>query len=148
LPPVELARGLGDIFGAVAQLVERIVRNDEVACSTHVRSTSKTWLKTGVAEYLPPSGSAAGRRRILGIYPNRHPRTHHADYPSAPLSYRFFPGVRVPKYREHAASEQARVTLSGKTYDLGKFKSPESEAEYRRVVSESLAMGRLPFRTP
>ncbi len=26
--------------GAVAQLVERIVRNDEVACSTHVRSTS------------------------------------------------------------------------------------------------------------
>ena len=25
-------------FGAVAQLVERVVRNDEVACSTHVRS--------------------------------------------------------------------------------------------------------------
>jgi hypothetical protein len=58
-------------------------------------------------------------------------------------SLRFFPGVRVPKYREHV-SGQARVTLSGKTYCLGKFKSPESEAEYRRVVSEWLAIGCRP----
>lgn len=64
--------------------------------------------------------------------------------PSQPSpSLRFFPGVRVPKYREHV-SGQARVTLSGKTYYLGKFKSPESEAEYRRVVSEWLAIGCRP----
>ena len=31
------------VYGAVAQLVERIVRNDEVACSTHVRSTFFHW---------------------------------------------------------------------------------------------------------
>lgn len=59
------------------------------------------------------------------------------------LSFRCFPGVRVPKYREHA-SGQARVTLSGKTYYLGRYKSPESEAEYRRVVSEWLAIGCRP----
>ncbi len=65
--------------------------------------------------------------------------------PSQPSpALRFFPGVRVPKYREHAASGQARVALSGKTYSLGKFKSPESEAEYRRIVSEWLAIGCRP----
>lgn len=58
-------------------------------------------------------------------------------------SLRFFPGVRVPKYRAHV-SGQARVTLSGKTYYLGTYKSPESEAEYRRVVSEWLAIGCRP----
>jgi hypothetical protein len=60
------------------------------------------------------------------------------------LSLRFFPGVRVPKYRVHAASGQARVTLSGKTYYLGTYTSPECEAEYRRVVSEWLAIGCRP----
>lgn len=65
--------------------------------------------------------------------------------PVQPLpAARFFPGVRVPKYRKHAASGQARVTLSGRTYYLGRYRSPESEAEYKRVVSEWLAIGCRP----
>jgi integrase len=41
---------------------------------------------------------------------------------------------RYPK-REHA-SGQARIVIGAKTYYLGKFNSPESHAEYRRLMGE------------
>jgi integrase len=37
---------------------------------------------------------------------------------------------QLPKYREHKASGQARVTYGGKTYYLGKYKSPKSYEKY------------------
>src|SRR4051812_40945521 len=53
----------------------------------------------------------------------------------------------IPSYRHHRASGQAVVTLNGVDHYLGKFNSPESKAEYDRVVNEWLALGRrLPGR--
>jgi integrase len=43
---------------------------------------------------------------------------------------------RVPSYRYHKASRQAIVVIKGKSYYLGPWNSPESQAEYRRVVAE------------
>ena len=40
----------------------------------------------------------------------------------------------VPSYRLHKATGQAVVVLRGRSYYLGKFGSPESKAEYRRVM--------------
>ena len=51
---------------------------------------------------------------------------------------------RTPSYRLHKPSGQAVVTLLGRDYYLGKHGSPESEAEYRRVVAEWLAGGATP----
>lgn len=48
----------------------------------------------------------------------------------------------IPTYRRHRASGQAVVTLEGRDFYLGKFNSPESRAEYDRVVNEWLARGR------
>src|SRR5690242_9362122 len=53
----------------------------------------------------------------------------------------------IPSYRRHRASDQAVVTLNGVDHYLGRFNSPESKAEYDRVVNEWLALGRrLPDR--
>ena len=41
---------------------------------------------------------------------------------------------RVPSYRYHKASRQAVVVIKGKSYYLGTWNSPESQAEYHRVV--------------
>jgi len=49
---------------------------------------------------------------------------------------------RIPSYRFHKASGQAIVVLSGKSFYLGPWNSPESRAEYERVVAEWLANGR------
>ena len=49
---------------------------------------------------------------------------------------------RVPRYRHHKPSGQAVVTLDGHDVYLGKHGTPESRAEYDRVVSEWLANGR------
>jgi integrase len=49
---------------------------------------------------------------------------------------------RLPKYRHHKPSGQAVVTLSGHDHYLGKWQSPESKAEYDRLVGEWLASGR------
>jgi hypothetical protein len=101
------------------------VRNDEVACSTHVRSTSITRLNTGSSVYLSLWESAAGRRRILGMYPNRHRRPHHADsraaLPLTPLfpqrsgpevsGTRFRAGARHPKC-ENVLLEHLHFTSS------------------------------------
>jgi integrase len=54
---------------------------------------------------------------------------------------------RTPSYRLHKPSGQAVVTLGGRDAYLGKFETPESRAEYDRVVAEWLANGRQPSTT-
>jgi integrase len=49
---------------------------------------------------------------------------------------------RPPKYRRHKPSGQAVVTLDGHDYYLGKWQTPESRAEYDRLIAEWLANGR------
>lgn len=46
--------------------------------------------------------------------------------------------MRIPKYRKHS-SGQARVTLGGRTYYLGKYGSKASRDEYNRLVGEFIA---------
>lgn len=43
---------------------------------------------------------------------------------------------RIPSYRPHKATGQARVTIQGKDYYLGRYGSPESRAKYRRLIAE------------
>src|SRR3954463_3551686 len=43
---------------------------------------------------------------------------------------------RVPSYRFHKNSRQAIVVIRGKSFYLGPWDSPESKAEYRRVIAE------------
>jgi integrase len=53
----------------------------------------------------------------------------------------------IPSYRRHRASGHAVVTLNGRDIYLGRHGSPQSRAEYDRVVNEWLALGRhLPDR--
>src|SRR4051812_49170496 len=47
--------------------------------------------------------------------------------------------VRVPSYRFHKGSGQAVVVLGGPSVYLGKWDTPESKAEYERVIAEWLA---------
>ena len=49
---------------------------------------------------------------------------------------------RNPKYRQHRASGQAIVTIHGRDYYLGPWKSKASKAEYDRLIAEYLANGR------
>jgi integrase len=49
---------------------------------------------------------------------------------------------RAPAYSLHKPSGQARVRLAGREYWLGPHGSPESHAEYDRLVGEWLASGR------
>jgi integrase len=49
---------------------------------------------------------------------------------------------RIPSYRRHRASGQAITTLNGRDVYLGKWNSPESKAEYNRIISEWTARGR------
>jgi integrase len=55
---------------------------------------------------------------------------------------------RIPSYRLHRASGQAVVVLNHRSLYLGKFGTPESKAEYRRVIAEWLANQRRPLPTP
>ncbi len=48
----------------------------------------------------------------------------------------------VPKYRCHKSSGQAVVTLNGKDFYLGPWKSKASLVEYDRLISEWTASGR------
>jgi integrase len=48
----------------------------------------------------------------------------------------------TPAYKLHKASGQARVRLDGREIFLGRYGSPESRAEYDRIVSEWLANSR------
>src|SRR3954470_22889225 len=56
--------------------------------------------------------------------------------------------LRTPSYRLHKPSGQAVVTLDGRDLYLGQYGSPESRAEYDRLIAEWLANGRrLPAPT-
>lgn len=43
--------------------------------------------------------------------------------------------MRIPSYRKHS-SGQARVTINGKDFLLGKYGSPESKEAYGRLIAE------------
>ena len=49
--------------------------------------------------------------------------------------------IRAPSLRQHKPSRRAVVTFSVRDYDLGRFGSQESEAEYRRLLAEYLSGG-------
>jgi integrase len=49
---------------------------------------------------------------------------------------------RTPSYCRHKATGQAVVRIDGKDHYLGKHDTPESRAEYERLVGEWLANGR------
>jgi integrase len=49
---------------------------------------------------------------------------------------------KFPSYRQHKASGQAVVTLSGRDHYLGIYGTPESRAEFDRLIAEWLAGGR------
>jgi integrase len=52
---------------------------------------------------------------------------------------------RVPSYRLHRPTDLAVVTISGRDVYLGKHETPESRAEYDRIIAEWLATGRRPM---
>ncbi len=53
----------------------------------------------------------------------------------------------VPKYRHHKARNLALVHLNGRDHYLGPYNSPESRAEYNRLVAQWLTGGRsLPIQ--
>lgn len=45
---------------------------------------------------------------------------------------------RVPKYQHHKGRNLARVTIGGKDIYLGKYDSPDSHAEYERIIAKWL----------
>ena len=52
--------------------------------------------------------------------------------------------ARVPSYRLHRPTGLAVVTIGGRDHYLGKHGTPESRAEYDRLIAEWLATGRRP----
>jgi hypothetical protein len=50
--------------------------------------------------------------------------------------------LRNPFYRRHKASGQAVVTLDERDLYLGRYGTPESRAEYDRLIAEWLGNGR------
>ena len=58
------------------------------------------------------------------------------------------PSLGTPSYRLHKPSGQAVVTLDGRDIYLGRYGSPESRAEFDRLLAEWLSNGRrLPAPT-
>src|SRR6516165_6634127 len=56
--------------------------------------------------------------------------------------------LRTPSYRLHKPTGQAVVTLCGRDFYLGRHGSPESRAEYDRLIVEWISNGRrLPAPT-
>jgi hypothetical protein len=51
------------------------------------------------------------------------------------------PTLRTPLYRHHKPSHQAVVTLNGRDVYLGRYGSPESRAEFDRLLAEWLSNG-------
>lgn len=47
----------------------------------------------------------------------------------------------IPSYRPHKATGQARVTIEGKDYYLGRYGSPESRAKYKRLIAQYCKAG-------
>jgi hypothetical protein len=49
---------------------------------------------------------------------------------------------KTPSYRLHSSDGRAVVTIDGRDVYLGKHGSPESKAEYDRIIAEWLTNGR------
>ena len=45
---------------------------------------------------------------------------------------------KIPSYRFHKATGKAVVVIKGRSFYLGPWNSPESRAEYRRIIAEYL----------
>src|SRR5882724_7887372 len=57
--------------------------------------------------------------------------------------------IRLPSYRKHTATGQARVTIRGKTFYLGRFGSPQSQKLYSTLIQEHLSnTGRFAPKMP
>jgi hypothetical protein len=52
---------------------------------------------------------------------------------------------RLPTYRLHKPTGLAVVSIGGRDVYLGRHESPESRAEYDRIIAEWLATGRRPI---
>ena len=52
------------------------------------------------------------------------------------------PRTNIPSYRLHKPSGQAIVSLRGKMFFLGKYKTKESHAKYEELIAEYLANGK------
>jgi integrase len=52
--------------------------------------------------------------------------------------------TRLPKYRHQKSRNLAVVRINGRDHYLGRYNSPESHAEYRRLVGEYFATGMTP----
>jgi integrase len=52
------------------------------------------------------------------------------------------PTIRTPSYRHHKPSNQGVVTLNGRDIYLGRYGSPQSRAEFDRLLAEWFANGR------
>ena len=55
---------------------------------------------------------------------------------------------KLPSYRHHKSDGRAVVTLNGRDVYLGRFGTPESRAEYDRLIAQWLASGRPPPPRP
>ena len=53
----------------------------------------------------------------------------------------------IPKYRHYKPKDLGLVVLDGRQHYLGRYGSPESRAEYNRLIQEWLARGSLPKDT-
>ena len=71
--------------------------------------------------------------------PDRNPAAKSGESPNSNPAEKF--EVRVPKYRRHKKI-YARVVLNGREVYLGLYGTPESKANYERVVAEWLQSGR------
>ena len=49
----------------------------------------------------------------------------------------------IPKLRHHRATDRAVVTIDGRHVYLGRYGTPEAEAEYRRVIAEHITLGEV-----
>ncbi len=56
--------------------------------------------------------------------------------------------LRVPQYRHQKSRDLAVVRINGKDFYLGKYNSPESHAQYKRLIGEWLARGQEPELAP
>ena len=54
--------------------------------------------------------------------------------------------LKPPAYRLHKPTGRAVVRLNGHDHYLGKHNTPESRAEYDRLIAEWLTSGRHPLR--
>ena len=54
--------------------------------------------------------------------------------------------VRIPKYTHFKPRDLARVRIDGRDIYLGKYDSPESHAEYQRVIAEWLVQKQAPAK--